>query len=105
MYQNANIRTPLQTWLVYESSGSKLPKEQFVDKFIYNTVNKEPVDDLIKPKQEAAPSETIKFNSPAMQMAGFADYDTAFLFEEREAEKSSSTAQSRVLKNKPSPNR
>ncbi|MCB1713090.1 MAG: thermonuclease family protein, partial [Candidatus Riesia sp.] len=65
----------------------KLPKEQFVDKFIYNTVNKKPIDDLVKPKQEAAPSETIKFNSPAMQMAGFADYDTAFLFEEREAEK------------------
>ena len=55
MYRT-NIRTPLQNMAesVYESSGSKLPKEQFVDKFIYRSVNKEPVDDLIKPKQEAA---------------------------------------------------
>ena len=53
MYRT-NIRTPLQNMAesVYESSGSKLPKEQFVDKFIYRSVNKEPVDDLIKPKQE-----------------------------------------------------
>ena len=53
MYRT-NIRTPLQDMAesVYESSGSKLPKEQFVDKLIYRSVNKEPVDDLIKPKQE-----------------------------------------------------
>ena len=55
MYRT-NIRTPLQNMAesVYESSGSKLPKEQFVDKFIYNTVNKKPIDDLVKPKQEVA---------------------------------------------------
>ena len=93
MYRT-NIRTPLQSMAesLYESSGSTLPKEQFVDKFIYRSVNKESVDDLIKPKatgtiSKAVPSETIKFNSPAMQIAGFADYGTAFRFEEREAEK------------------
>lgn len=55
MYRT-NIRTDLQSMAesVYESSGSTLPKEQFVDKFIYNTVNKKPVDDLVKPKQEVA---------------------------------------------------
>lgn len=55
MYRT-NIRTPLQSMAesLYESSGSTLPKDQFVDKFIYRSVNKEPVDDLIKPKQEAA---------------------------------------------------
>lgn len=55
MYRT-NIRTPLQSMAesLYDSSGSTLPKEQFVDKFIYRSVNKEPVDDLTKPKQEAA---------------------------------------------------
>lgn len=65
MYRT-NIRTPLQNMAesVYESSGSTLPKEQFVDKFIYRSVNKEPVDDLIKPKQEAA-------NAPAQSSSSF----------------------------------
>lgn len=65
MYRT-NIRTLLQNTAesVYESSGSTLPKEQFVDKFIYNTVNKKPVDDLVKPKQEAA-------NVPAQSSSTF----------------------------------
>ena len=66
MYRT-NIRTPLQSMAesLYESSGSKLPKEQFVDKFIYRSVNKEPVDDLIKPTDVAPEADYSNVYRPS----------------------------------------
>ena len=66
MYRT-NIRTPLQNMAesVYESSGSTLPKEQFVDKFIYRSVNKEPVDDLIKPTDVAPEADYSNVYRPS----------------------------------------
>jgi len=75
----------------YASSDKSIPEDQFIENEINIATNPDYAS-LNKPlfpesKAKAIPSENIKFNSPAMQMAGFADYGTAFRFEEREAEK------------------
>lgn len=75
----------------YASSDKSIPENQFIENEINIATNPDYAASnaplFPESKAKAIPSETIKFNSPAMQMAGFADYGTAFRFEEREAEK------------------
>lgn len=99
MYRT-NIRTDLQNMAesVYESSGSTLPKEQFVDKFIYNTVNKKPVDDLVKPKQEVA-SVPAQSSSTFLNALGTGSYEDKLTLLNSELKKTNDPIQIAFLNN------